>query len=96
MNEHFNQLYLALEEIIQNSTKQIENSSLTVEQKQEGQTLVHDLSRAVQRMKLNLNNMQAGIVGDMHHTDGEVLRNSRSRLEQWLITHCASDLSEKL
>jgi hypothetical protein len=94
MNEHFDKLYQVLDSIIENSTKQIESSSLTVEMKQEGKQLVKDLQTAVSRMKLNLNNLTSGgmVVGDMHHTDGEVLRKSRERLEQWLIAHCSSGL----
>lgn len=94
MNEHFEKLYEVLDDTVTNSLKQIDSSSLSVEMKQEGKALVKDVQMAVSRMKLNLNNLTQGgmVVGDMHHTDGEVLRKSRERLEQWLIAHCSKGL----
>jgi hypothetical protein len=97
MNEHFIELYKTLDKMMENADKQIDSSGLTVELKQEGKSLVRDLGSAVERMKLNLNNLQnaGGIVGNIHHTDGEVLRASRQRLEQWLVNHCSSGLVDQ-
>jgi len=97
MNEHFMELYKTLDKMMENANKQIDSSGLTVELKQEGRSLVRDLGSAIERMKLNLNNLQnaGGIVGNIHHTDGEVLRASRERLEQWLVNHCSSGLVDQ-